>query len=116
MNITEHLVAGSDNTITLTLTEASSPISLVWTQLDVVFGGVTITRTANGDGITFSGGVLNLIPGSLTTAEKAVITALPKPKLFRTYITVTAASEPSGVVFGASDSENKLYLYVTSPT
>ena len=116
MNITEHLVADSDNTITLTLTEDDDPISVAWTQLDIVFSSVTITRTANGDGVTFSAGVLNIIPGSLTTAEKALITAVPKPQLYRAYITVTADTEPSGVVFGASDSENKLFIYATDPT
>ena len=116
MNITEHLVQDSDNTITLTLTEAGSAIALSWTRLDIAFGGVTITRTVNENGITFNSGVIDLTPGSLSTAEKVLVTALVKPKLYRTYITVIADTEPSGVVFGASDSDNKLYLYVTDPT
>ena len=116
MNITEHLVANSDNTITLGLTENSAPIATAWTLLQVAFGGVLLSRTVNENGITFNAGTLDIIPGSFTTAEKADIDALVKPELYRAYVTVYADTEPSGVVFGASDSENKLYLYVTDPT
>lgn len=109
---TEYLVRNSDNTITLNMLENNANVSVTWTQIDIAFGGVTLTRTAEEDGITFASGVLDIIPGSLTTAEKAALDALQPASLHRAYITVISALEPSGVQYGAADSDNKLFIYV----
>lgn len=114
-NTTEHLIVDSNNTITLTLTEAGAPITVSYTGLRIVFGGVTLFRSADGDGISLGNGVLNITPGLLLDAERDAIRALTKPQLYRAYVVVLSSQEPRGVVYGASDSESQLHLYVTDP-
>ena len=112
-DITEGFIPNSENTITLTITEAGLPVAVSWTQIDVTFNGLTITRTNPGtDGITFVSGVLNIIPGSLTAQEKLDIDAMPTPSLYRVFIRVYSLDEPAGVLYGATDSDSKLYFWL----
>jgi len=109
-NITEHFIKDSDNLITLTLTEDGSAITGSWTQVDVYIGPVTISRTSEVGGITFSNGVLTIQPGNLTEDLTALTVGL-----HRVYIVVISGSNINGVYFGADDSTDSLYFQVSDP-
>lgn len=109
----EHFVKGSDNVITLTLQENGIPVSGAWTALDIYIGsdGFNIHRTANGAGITFNSGVLQIRPSQLSED----MAPLPNGT-HRVYIKVKdAVTNTVGAYFGASDSPDPLYFDVTDP-
>ncbi len=107
MNITEDLVIGSHNEIVLTLTEDAAAIQVSPTEISIDIGGlVTITRTPTGDGIVYAAGVITITPALLTED----LSALRKGKLYPVKIKLKAASDPSGVVYGAGDSTGRLHF------
>ena len=109
---TFHLVRGQDNEIQMTLLESASPINPTWIELEIDIGGVvTITRTNEVNGITFSNGIVGITAGKLTEDLSGLYT----PWLYPGYVTVKTASDPNGVVYGASDSGNLIWFYVTDP-
>ena len=110
-NRTEHFVKGSDNAITLTLLEAAVASTITATEINIDIGGlVTITRTPDGTGIAFVNGVLTITPRSLTED----LSALKVGQLYRTKVVVKSSGATSGVVFGASDSNTRLFFLVRS--
>lgn len=116
MNVTEHFIKGSDNVITLTLTEAGSALSGSWSSVDVdvcdILSGqlvLNIHRTSNTAGVGFTDGVLTIKPGQLSEDLNALLVGV----LYRVFVTVTIAStQPEGVDFGRGDSANALYFLV----
>jgi hypothetical protein len=113
MSQTEQFVRDSDNQIRLQLLEDGAAVSGEWTQLDICFGGVTITRAESEDGVALSTttGILTINPGDLTTDEKAAIAALPK-KMYRVEIIVTSSENDDGAVFGGDGSE-RIYFRIS---
>ena len=115
-NITERLIKGSDNIISLTLTEDGSAIASTATEIVIKLyqghglqSALTITRTPTGDGITFVSGLLEITPSDLTED----LSVLVHGRVYRAIITVKTVGEPDGVVFGGADSENKIYFHIT---
>lgn len=98
----EHLIRDSDNKIRLQLTEDGSAISGAWTALDIYFGGVHLTRAADGDGVSLSTstGILEISPGDLTTGEKADVAELRAGRSYKVKIVVTSSLNDDGAVFG----------------
>lgn len=118
MNITEAFIKGSNNLITLTLTEDDVPISTDWTELAILIynphTGIlvsTITRTSSSDGVIFSGGILTINPGLMTE----LLTELVAERLYRVKIRIKDAGHQVGVWFGDEDSKDRLYFIVTAP-
>lgn len=115
MNITEHFIIGSDNEITLTLTEDGTAISGAWTGLDIYIGSpavVTITRTSDGGGVALntSTGVLTIRVGDLTEDLSALVSG----RLYPIWVKLTTATHDDGVDFGGPDSSDQLFFLVTS--
>lgn len=115
-NITEQLIKGSDNIITLTLTEDGTAISSTATQIDITFyigyglqPALTITRTPTGNGVSYSGGVLEITPSDLTED----LTLLSNGRIYRAIIKLTTVGEPDGVVFGGADSDAQIYFHIS---
>lgn len=112
---TENFIKAGDNVITLTLTEAGSPTALAWTSLtiDVLKARsgenvTSITRTSDGNGVTFSSGVLTINPPDLSEG----VASFEAGKLYRVKVRVISPTTPTGAVFGDEDSTDKLYFYV----
>lgn len=117
MAVIEQLIRDSDNLIKLQLTEDGAAISGAWTGLDITFGGVTITRTADGDGVTLSTatGILSISPGDLKTTEKSAIDLLQVGNSYRAQIVVTSTLNDDGVVFGGQGSTAILFAISDKP-
>jgi len=118
-NQTDSFIKGSNNIITMTLTEDGSPIGSSPTQIDIDFldvltGAVilNITRSPTGTGITFSGGVLEIEPGLMGEP----LTELVAGELYRIIITIITASEVQGVIYGGDDSDAKQFFLVSDPS
>lgn len=109
--VTEYFIKNSDNAITLTLTEDGNPAVISWTSLTVQIGTVSITRAADGDGITFASGILTIIPGQLTED----LTDLRADDTLRVFVRVISAGAPTGVIFGADDSDSVLQFAISDP-
>lgn len=112
-SLTETFIKGSDNAISLTLTEDEEAVEGAWDSISIHIGDpslVVITRTNDGDGVTFSvvTGVLTIKPGELTED----ISALVNGRLYRVHIVVVSASNPDGVDFGADDSSTRLHFLI----
>lgn len=113
-SITETFIKGSDNQIVLKLTENGVGIAGAWSSLSIFIGYptaiVTITRTADGNGVALntSTGDLTLTPGKLTESLAALIGG----SLHRVWVKVVSTANPNGVDFGANDSDAKLYFEV----
>lgn len=111
-NQTDHFIRDSDNIISLTLTEAGSPIASSPTEItvDIGDGALVVTRTPDGNGISFSGGVLEISPGDLT--EAVDIAALVAGMVYPVEILIKTAGDLNGVVFGGADSINKQFFQI----
>ena len=107
-NITKTLIKGSSNSVDAQLTEDGNPLVVNWTQLDVQIGPVTLTRTANQDGVDFSSGVLTITPGLLVENLDALVDGT----LHRVIVKVTSASLTEGAVFGGDDSDTTLHFEI----
>ena len=107
-NQTDYFIRGSDNIISMTLTEDGDPIATSPTEINVVFGGITITRTPDGNGISFSGGVLEITPGDLTEDFSGLISG----KLYPVEVVIKGPGDLNGVVFGGTDSINKQFFLI----
>lgn len=115
-SITEHFIKGSDNEITLTLTEDEAAISGAWTDLDIDLCApndlsttvLNISRASNSNGIELTSGVLSIVPGALTET----LTPLVVGRLYRVFVTVKTATQTYGADFGRGDSTNQLYFLV----
>lgn len=112
--IIDTFIKGSDNIISKVLTEDEEAINVAWTEIEIAFigQGVTqalITRTSDGDGISFASGVLEITPGALTED----LSALAVGRIYNVVATVKTASDIYGVSYGREDSDNKLYMMVS---
>lgn len=118
MAVLEQFIRDSDNQIKLTLTEDDEPISGIWTGLDIHFGGVTISRAADGNGVSLntSTGILIISPGDLTTDEKAAIALLRADRNYRAQIVVTSTLNDDGAVFGGNGSTAILFHISDKPS
>jgi hypothetical protein len=110
-NQTDYFVRGSDNIITMTLTEDGSAIASSPTEISIDIGDVTITRTPDGNGVSFAAGVLEITPGDLT--ETAALATLVAGQIYPVLITIKTAGDLNGVVFGAADSINKQWFEIS---
>ena len=111
-NVTERFIKGSDNVITLTLTENDAAIVVTWLQVDIYIGdGVVISRTTESGGVGFANGILTITPSGLTEDLSGLLVG----KLYRVYIKVSDANSTDGSYFGADDSANKLFFEISDP-
>jgi hypothetical protein len=111
-DLTENFIKGSDNTVSITLTEDETAFALTPTEISVVIGDVvTITRSPSGAGLSYSGGVLlDIVPRTLTED----LSALGDGSTHRVKVVVKTSSETSGIVFGDDDYAEKLYFKISS--
>ena len=109
-DIVRNFIKGSDNVVQVTLTEDDAAITTTWTQLKIYVGAVTITRTANGDGVSLTSGVLQITPAELSES----LATLTNDK-HRVLIRLRDSGNPNGVYFAADDSDEHLYFNVTDP-
>ncbi len=111
-NVEEYFVKDKNNLVRVILTKDDVPVSGSWTQLDIYFGGVTITRNADGNGVTLdTGGTGELVidPGDLTEDLSSVTEGK-----YRVKIVLTDTSNNEGVVFG-EDGDDTLHFIVREP-
>jgi hypothetical protein len=117
MNTTATLIKGSDNAVTVVLTNDGDPIVVSWTEIDVYIGRpalVTINRTDDEDGVEFAAGELSITPADLLQPERDAIAALADDTLYELWVRVKDAINDDGVDFGANDSEDAVLVYVQS--
>lgn len=116
MKITEHWIKGSDNAIRILLYENDVLLSGAWTEVQVTIGHptaiLTLTRSADGNGISFSSGTLQIIPAQLTPAELTSAAELAAGNLYRVLIRIKSTTNPNGVDFGFDDSDDQVYFLV----
>ncbi len=114
-DVAEKFVIGSNNLVSLVLTENDTPIenlpnaSEVTTYIGEI---VTIIRTNNDlDGVDYSqgGGLIVFNPGKI---PETAINDL-KNQRYRVKILVKDGLNPEGVLFGGKDSVDKLYFDVS---
>ena len=105
----DHFIKGSNNIISLSLQEDNEDIASVPTGIDIFIGDVQITRSPDGNGVTYTAGVVDINPGLLTED----LTSLVAGNQYRVYVTITTAQDVQGVVFGGDDSDDKLYFNVS---
>ncbi len=110
----EYFIRGSDNQIKLTLTEDDEPVFGAWDAVDIYFGGKTIHRDNDGDGVSLdtATGVLTIAPGDLTDGEQADIATLVPNRMYRARIVITTTLNNDGAVFGGAGSD-PLYFHVS---
>lgn len=115
--IAEQFIRDSDNQIRLVLTENDDPLIGNWTALDIHFGGVTLHRDVNGDGVTLDSatGLLTITPADLTVDEIADIDALTVDTSHRVQIVVTSVLNDDGVVFGGKGSDGIFFFISDKP-
>lgn len=101
-------VKGSDNIISKTLTEDDSAISVAWTELDVVIGPVTLTRTVSERGISFASGIVEITPSEIDEDLSALIVG----EKYFVWFVVKTATDTAGVVYGAGDSDVGLIFQI----
>jgi hypothetical protein len=111
----ENFVRGGDNQIKLTLTEDGAAISGDWDALDIWFGGVHLTRSENGDGITLdtSNGLLTLTPADLLADEIAAIRALSARESYRVRIVLTSVVNDDGAVWGGNPALTDIIFVIS---
>jgi len=116
-NFTDYFVRNSDNVITLSLTENDSVISSNATEIVIkMYQGyssqvaLTITRTPDGDGVTYSAGVLEVEPSGLTET----LTTLVDGRVYSVTVLIKTVLEPDGVLFGGADSDDKMFWHVST--
>lgn len=109
-NVTEHLVKGSDNPVTLNILEDGSPLQGTWTELTINIGSglVVITRAADGNGIAFASGVLAITPSLLSESLAALVVG----NLYPVVIAVKGATSTEGYHYGALDSSSRLWFEI----
>lgn len=116
MKITEHWIKGSDNAIRILLYENDVLLGGAWTEVQVTIGhptaAMTLTRTADGNGISFASGTLQIIPAQLTPAEITAAASLVTGNLYRVLIRIKSSTNPNGVDFGFDDSDDQVYFLV----
>lgn len=115
--IAEQLIRGSDNQIRIVLTEDGSPLIGNWLTLDIHFGGVTIHRDVNGNGVTLDSatGLLTITPADLTAPEIAAIDELTTSNSYRVQIVITSVLNDDGVVFGGKGSDGIFFFVSDRP-
>ena len=116
MNVTRHLLKGSDNEVAVLLTQDDVPLIVSWTELSVFIGRkpylVTITRAAPGsNGVDLASGILTIRPSDLTED----LSALKNGQLYPVIVEVKDGTSTLGNHFAAADSENRLFFHITEP-
>ncbi len=108
----DRFIKGSDNDITLTLTEDGTAISNTPTDLTVDIGGlVSINRTTfPSNGIAFASGIVTITPGDLTED----LSALLDGTVHRVKVVFIDGSNPNGIVYGGNDSANLQYFEIST--
>ena len=110
MNQTDAFIKGSGNPIELTLKEEGVAISNVPTELVIEIGSVvTITRTPDGDGVTFAAGVLTIVPAELTED----VSGLLDGNLYPVRIKFSDAQN-TDIVYGGNDGTGRIYFLVST--
>lgn len=109
---TKTLIKGSNNVVTVTLTEDGSAIGGAWTELDIYIGtdAFNIHRTSNGNGVALAAGVLTINPGQLTED----LSTLPSG-LHRAYVRIKTSTNAQGAYWGADDTPGQLHFDVSDP-
>jgi len=103
---------GANNPVTLTLTQDFVAIGSSYTSLVVEIGPVTLTRSANGNGVSLLSGVLTLNPGQINDD----ITNLIAGEVYRVVVRVVHSGAQQGQIYGGDDSEDvRVYLNVSEP-
>lgn len=108
--VTEYFIRGSDNILRLTLLEASSPLAGQWSQVEIRFGNVVITRTSQINGITFDAGVLSIQPAALTEDVSGLIDGV----LYPVQIEVQSGTSVGGSHWGLIDSDDELMFQIAT--
>lgn len=107
----EHFIKGSDNQISLTLTEDGDAIAGQWTSLEIWIGDLQIQRAADGDGVALntSTGVLTITPADLSEDLSSLVVG----ETYRVQIVVTDAVNDDGALFGGNDSPEWLEFQIS---
>ena len=111
MNQTDYFIRDSDNILSMTLTEDGDAILVTPTEIDIIFGDsvVVINRTPDGNGIAYSGGVLEITPSGLTEDLSDLIAG----HLYKMKFVIKTNEDLAGVVYGGNDSVNKQFFLVS---
>jgi hypothetical protein len=116
--IAEQFIRNSDNQIRLILTENSIAITGNWISVDIYFGGITLHRDVDGDGISLDPltGLLTITPADLTSAEKLEIDGLTASSSHRVQIVIHSVLNDDGAVFGGRGSDGIFFFISDKPS
>lgn len=111
--VREFFLRGTDNQISITLTENDVAISGAWTRLEIWIGSLEIERNVDGNGVALntSTGVLTITPADLTEDLSSLVDGQEYDVLVR----VVDSGNDDGAVFGGEDSDARLIFKVSTP-
>ena len=116
--LSEKLIKGSENAVSITLTENGTAISVSSTEIvislfrpyDETRAVLTITRSPTGFGVAYTDGVITLTPADLSED----LGVLKNGRVYRAKITIKTATQTDGVVYGGNDSDAIIYFVVSA--